>query len=185
MRLGESPAPLIDGRRDRSAGSRRARADRENRRWPPGVVKTRRRPASLQRRKVAGETPSTRLASERPTQSGSRAVERLTTYPNLSEHHRLAHYTISGARSSRARRRSPLRRQQREAPRSTTAPWQATRPLGRVDGRLVHVPGRVFLDVVRPDHGQAAPSPWRRTAPTVACVASSMRIAEPVARFDR
>src|SRR6266508_1586258 len=89
MRLGERPALPIDGRRDRSAGSRRSRADRENRRWPPGVVKTRRRPASLQRRNVAGETPSTRLASERPTQSGSRDEERVTKttqiYRNIAD----------------------------------------------------------------------------------------------------
>src|SRR5438093_1882130 len=86
-------APPIEGRRARSAGRRRSRADREKRRWPPGVVKTLSRPASLQRRRVAGETPSTRLASERPTQSGSRDAERTKIYSNLSEHHRLAHCT--------------------------------------------------------------------------------------------
>src|SRR4029078_8788568 len=70
--------PRFDGRGTGSAGRSPARADRENRRWPPGVVKTRRRPASLHRRKVAGETPSTRLASESPTQSGLRDAERAT-----------------------------------------------------------------------------------------------------------
>src|SRR5712691_12807686 len=89
MRLGDSPAPPIDGRRDRSAGRSRSRADRENRRWPPGVVNTLRRPASLQRRRVAGETPSTRLASERPTQSGSWDAERVTKptqiYQNMAD----------------------------------------------------------------------------------------------------
>jgi hypothetical protein len=52
-------------------------------------VKTLRRPASLQRRRVAGETPSTRLASERPTQSGSRDAERVTKptqiYVNIAD----------------------------------------------------------------------------------------------------
>ena len=58
-------------------------------------MKTLRRPASLHRRSVAGETPSTRLASERPTQSGSRSAERDKIYSNLSERDRLAHCTTS------------------------------------------------------------------------------------------
>src|SRR3954467_1027290 len=89
----------MDGRRDRSAGSSRSRASRENRRCPPGVVNTRTRPASLQRRIVAGETPSMRLASERPIQSGSVASDRLKTYSNLSEEHRLAQCSRSPART--------------------------------------------------------------------------------------
>ena len=40
-------------------------------------MKTRKRPASLQRRRVAGETPSKLLASDRPIQSGSRDAERV------------------------------------------------------------------------------------------------------------
>ena len=52
MRFGVRPAPPSAGRRDRSAGSSRSRTDRENRRWPPGVVNTCSRPASLQRRTV-------------------------------------------------------------------------------------------------------------------------------------
>ena len=68
------PSAVTGGRRRRSAGSSRSRADRENRRWPPGVVKTRSRPASLQRLTVAGETPRTRLASESEIQSLRDAV---------------------------------------------------------------------------------------------------------------
>src|SRR5688500_20387824 len=97
MRLGVSPPPAMDGRRDRSAGSRRSRAARENRRWPPGVVKTRRRPASLQRRTVAGETPRTRLASERLTHARSGVSRLLKIYLYLSEDKRLAHYSSGSA----------------------------------------------------------------------------------------
>src|SRR5919109_2010386 len=101
MRVEVRPALTRDGRCERSAGRRRSSASREKRRCPPGVVKTRRRPASLQRRTVAGDTPSRRLASERPTQSGPSLAGRLKIYPNLSEGERLAHsntFRTPGAR---------------------------------------------------------------------------------------
>lgn len=89
------PPAAIDGRRSRSAGSRRSSAVLENRRWPPGVVKTRRRPASLHRRSVAGETPRTRLAWESGIQSGSRNEGGATqNSTNVLIHGRLAQRTM-------------------------------------------------------------------------------------------
>jgi hypothetical protein len=78
IRAGVRPDPPTVGRRDLSAGRSRSSAALENRRCPPGVVNTRRRPASLQRLSVAGETPRSRLASERPTQSALGDVGRAT-----------------------------------------------------------------------------------------------------------
>lgn len=61
---------------------------RENRRWPPGVVKAEMRPASLHRRTVAGETPRRRLASESEIQSErdvpERAIEPTQIYQNIA-----------------------------------------------------------------------------------------------------
>ncbi len=87
VRLRRTYDAPIDGRRDRSAGSMRSSEDREKRLWPPGVVNTRSLPASLQRRMVAGDTPRTRLASERLIQSGfarERGTDPTHTYPNRS-----------------------------------------------------------------------------------------------------
>jgi hypothetical protein len=92
------------------------------------VVKTLRRPASLQRRRVAGETPSTRLASERPTQSGSRDAERVTEptqiYQNITDSLRVP-FRTRGVLARIAV--SPQRRQQREAPREASGSL-GTRP---------------------------------------------------------
>jgi hypothetical protein len=86
IRVVVSPALSSDGRLVRADGSIRCSPDRENRRWPPGVMKTRRRPASPQRRTVAGETPRSRLASERLIQSMTRAVGGGKFYLNLSNY---------------------------------------------------------------------------------------------------
>ena len=50
-------------------------------------------------------------------------------------------------------------------------------------GRLAHST-KLAAPTLWP-YGQSSPSPWTRTAPTVAFVVSSMRIAEPVTRLDR
>ena len=118
MRAGVRAALPIDGRRDRSAGRSRWRLAREKRRWPPGVVKTRSRPASLHRRIVAGETPRMRLASVRPTQSGSRVAGRFTKpmqiYQNIVDSLTVPSEGRGVLRTIDA---SPRRRHRCEAPR--------------------------------------------------------------------
>jgi hypothetical protein len=93
---------------------------RENLRCPPGVVNTRRRPASLQRRSVAGETPSSPLASDRPTQSRSSGFGRLKTYSNLSEGKQPAHSSrwFSPMLGARENSRCPLRQRTHIGPES-------------------------------------------------------------------
>lgn len=130
---------------------------RENRRCPPGVMNTLSRPASLHRRRVPGETPSSRLASERPSQSGSlEAWRRLKIYSNLSEHYRLAHSIMAAARSHRARRRFPRRRTPRGTPRlatDVTGPARPNRGFGDW-GPDLHRPVR--------RHGDPRPTPAPR-----------------------
>ena len=74
--------------------------DDDGNRCPPGVVKTRSRPASLQRRSVAGETPRTLLASERLIQSGStvarRGTESTQIYQNIDDSLTVARRTDPG-----------------------------------------------------------------------------------------
>ena len=55
----------------RCLGTQLSSCEREKRLWPPGVTKAARWPASAQRRKVAGATPSNWLAWPRLSQSPS------------------------------------------------------------------------------------------------------------------